>query len=74
MNIKMGGTTIYNTSTGGGTLHATTLLGTNAARTIAANGGSATVTFNFATNVDTNNTHYTGTATFDQFGAVTYLP
>ena len=67
-------TTIYSTSTGGGTLHATTLLGTTAQRTIAANGGTATVTFIFQNNVDTNNTHYTGSATFNPFGTVTYLP
>ena len=73
-NIKMGGTTIYNTSTGGGTLHATTLLGTNAQRTIAANGGSATVTFTFQNNVDTTAANYTGTATFSPFGPVMYLP
>ena len=67
-------TTIYNTSTGGGTLHATTLLGTPAQRTIAANGGTATVTFNFASNVDLNANNYTGSATFNPFGTVTYLP
>jgi hypothetical protein len=72
--IVMGGTTIYNTSTGGGTLHTTTLLGTNAQRTIAANGGSATLTFSFQNNVSTNANNYTGTATFNQFGAVSYLP
>jgi hypothetical protein len=67
-------TTIYSTSTGGGTLHATTLLGTNAQRTINPNGATATVTFNFANSVDTNNTNYTGSATFNPFGTVTYLP
>ena len=73
-NIKMGATVIYNTATGGGTLHTTTLLGTTAQRTINAGGGTATLTFAFATNVDTNNTHYTGSATFNPFGAVTDLP
>jgi hypothetical protein len=73
-SIKMGGTTIYNTSTGGGTLHATTLAGTTAQRTIAANGGTAIVTFTFQNNVNQTNTNYTGSATFDQFGTVTYLP
>jgi hypothetical protein len=72
--VVMGGTTIYNTSTGGGTLHTTTLLGTNAQRTIAANGASATVTFNFANSVDTNANDYTGSATFNPFGIVTDLP
>jgi hypothetical protein len=72
--IKMGGTTIYNTSTGGGTLHATTLAGTTAQRTINPNGGTAILTFNFLNNVNQTNTNYTGSATFDQFGTVTYLP
>ena len=72
--VKIGGTVIYNTSTGGGTLHTTTLLGTTAQRTIAANGASGTVTFIFQNNVDTNNTHYTGSTTFNPFGAVTDLP
>jgi hypothetical protein len=74
IGIKMAGTTIYNTSTGGGTLHTTTLLGTNPQRTIAANGASATVTFNFANSVDTNANDYTGSATFNPFGIVTDLP
>jgi hypothetical protein len=73
-SVKMGGTTIYNTSTGGGTLHTTTLLGNNAQRTIAANGGSATLNFSFANNVDTNANNYTGSATFNPFGTVTDLP
>jgi hypothetical protein len=73
-SITMGATTIYNTSTGGGTLHTTTLLGTNAQRTINANGATATLTFTFQNNVDTNNTHYTGSATFNPFGPVSYLP
>jgi hypothetical protein len=67
-------TTIYNTSTGGGTLHTTTLLGMNPQRTINANGGTATVTFTFASNVDTNANNYTGSATFNPFGTVTDLP
>lgn len=72
--ITMNGTTIYNTPTGGGTLHTTTLLGTNAQRTINPNGASVPVTFNFAANVDTDNTHYTGSATFNPFGIVVDLP
>ena len=32
------------------------------------------LTFTFNNNVDTNNTHYTGTATFNPFGPVSYLP
>jgi len=71
--IKMGGTTIYNTSTNN-PLSTSSLLGTNAQRTIAA-GSCAVLTFTFNNNVDTNNTHYTGTATFNG-GAPTvmYLP
>jgi hypothetical protein len=69
----MGGTTIYNTSTGGGSLTTSSLLGTPAQRTIAA-GASATLTFNFAHNVDTTASNYTGSATFDPFGSVTTLP
>jgi hypothetical protein len=72
--IKMGGTQIYNTPTGGGTLHTTTLLGSNLQRTINASGGTATLTFIFQNNVDTTNTHYTGSATFNPFGVVTDLP
>jgi len=71
--ITFNGTTIYNTSTGGGTLHATSLLGTTAQRTIATN-TCGTMVFTFASNVDTNATHYTGSATFNPYGTVTYLP
>jgi len=72
-NIKLGGTTIYNTSTGGGSLTTSSLLGTTAQRTIAA-GASATLTFNFANNVNTTASSYTGSATFNPFGSVTTLP
>ncbi len=72
--ITMGGPTIYNTSTGGGTLNTSSLLGTTAQRTIAANGGTATLTFTFQHNVSTNASNYTGTATFNPFGSVTMLP
>ena len=72
-NIKLGGTTIYNTPTGGGSLSTSSLLGTTAQRTIAA-GASATLTFNFANNVNTTASNYTGSATFNPFGTVTYLP
>jgi len=72
--ITMGATTIYNTSTGGGTLNTSSLLGTTAQRTIAANGGTATLTFTFHNNVSTNASNYTGTATFNPFGSVTMLP
>jgi hypothetical protein len=71
--ITMAGTTIYNTSTAS-PLHTTTLSGTNAQRTIAANGASATVTFSFQNSVDTFNTDYTGLATFNPGGMVVYLP
>jgi hypothetical protein len=73
-NIKMGGTTIYNTATPCCSLTTSALLGTIAQRTIAANGASATVTFNFQNNVDTNANNYTGSATFNPFGIVTDLP
>jgi hypothetical protein len=73
-NITMGAVTIYNTSTGGGTLNTSSLLGTTAQRTIAANGGTATLTFTFQHNVSTNASDYTGTATFNPFGSVTMLP
>src|SRR5438552_6313937 len=72
--ITMGSVTIYNTSTGGGTLNTSSLLGTTAQRTIAANGGTATLTFTFQHNVSTNDSNYTGTATFNPFGSVTMLP
>jgi hypothetical protein len=71
--IKMGGTTIYSTSTGGGSLSTSSLLGTNAQRTIAA-GSCTTLTFTFTNSVDTNPSDYTGTATFNPFGPVVYLP
>jgi hypothetical protein len=73
-SITMGATTIFNTSTGGGTLVTSSLLGTTAQRTINANGGTATLTFNFQHNVDTFNTDYTGSATFNPFGIVVDLP
>ena len=72
-NIKLGGTTIYNTSTGGGSLTTSSLLGTTAQRTIAA-GASATLTFTFQNNVNTTASNYTGSATFNPFGSVTMLP
>ena len=71
--IKMGGTVIYNTATGGGTLTTSSLLGTTAQRTIAA-GSSQTLTFTFKNNVDTNAGNYTGSVTFNPFGNVTMLP
>jgi len=72
-NIKLGGATIYNTSTGGGSLTTSSLLGTTAQRTIAA-GASGTLTFTFANNVNTIASNYTGSATFNPFGSVTTLP
>jgi hypothetical protein len=72
--IKMGGTTIFNTSTGGGTVTIPPgLLGTTAQRTIAA-GSCATLTFTFTNNVDTNPTHYSGSATFAPGGPVNPVP
>jgi hypothetical protein len=72
--VTMGATTIFNTSTGGGNFISFSLSGTTAQRTIAANGGTATLTFTFQNNVNTNANNYTGTATFNPFGAVSYLP
>ena len=71
--IKLGGTVIYNTETGGGSLTTSSLLGTTAQRTIAV-GSSADLTFNFQNNVDKTANHYLGSATFDPFGNVTTLP
>jgi hypothetical protein len=52
-NIKFGGTTIYNTPTGGGSLSTSSLLGTTAQRTFEA-GKSQTLQFSFQNHVDTN--------------------
>ena len=75
--ITMGTTTIYNTSTGGGTLNTSSLLGTTAQRTIAA-GSCAVLTFTFANTVSTNPASYTGSAAFSPCcpfpPGVTYLP
>ena len=68
--IQLGNTTIFSTSTGGGTLTTSSLLGTNAQRTIAA-GSCGTLTFTFANNVSTNPANYPGwSATFSPFGPV----
>jgi hypothetical protein len=76
-SIKMSGTTIFNTSTGGGslTIPPPPLLGTPAQRTIAA-GACGTVVFGFANNVSMNPSNYTGSATFNPypFGPVTMFP
>jgi hypothetical protein len=69
----MGATTIYNTSTGNGSLSTTLLLRTNAQRTIVAD-SRATLTFTFKNNVDTNPSNYHGSATFSPFGSVTTFP
>jgi hypothetical protein len=72
LSIKMGATTIYSTSTAS-PLSTSSLLGTAAQRTIAA-GSCATVTFTFKNSVSTNPASYTGTATFNPFGAVPMFP
>src|SRR5205814_1465640 len=69
-SVKMGATTIYSTSTAS-PLNTSSLLGTDAQRTIAA-GSCQTLTFTFVHNVA--NAPYTGTAHFLPFGDVTYLP
>lgn len=71
--VQMGATTIYSTSTGGGNFISFSLSGTTAQRTIAA-GASQTLTFTFQNNVNTTASNYSGTATFNPYGAVTYLP
>ena len=74
-SITMGNTTIFNTSTGGGslTIPPPPLQGTAAQRTIAA-GSCASLTFTFNSNVSTNPSNYTGTATFNPFGPVPMFP
>jgi hypothetical protein len=75
-NIKIGGTAIYNPGGGNstGTLTITSFpSNTLSQRTVAA-GSCLTLTFNFAKNVATTASSYTGTATFSTFGPVPYLP
>jgi hypothetical protein len=72
-SIQFDGTTIYNTSTGGGSLTTSSLLGTTAQRTIIP-GETDTVQFTFQNNVDQNASHYTGSLTFNPFGPLTILP
>jgi hypothetical protein len=74
VSVKMGATTIFSTSTGGGNFISFSLSGTTAQRTIACCGGTATLTFTFQNNVNTTASNYTGTATFNPFGPVNYLP
>ena len=72
--ITENGTTIYNTSTGGGSLTTSTFLpNTTTARTTAA-GTCDTVVFTFQNNVNTNPANYTGSLTFNPFGTVTIFP
>jgi hypothetical protein len=73
LSVTMGANTIFNTSTGGGSLVTTTFKGNANNRTIAA-GASQTLTFTFANNVSTIAALYTGSALFNPFGAVNYLP
>jgi hypothetical protein len=70
--VKLGGTTIYSTSTAS-PLNTSSLLGTTAQRTIPAN-SCGTVTFGFTNNVSTNAALYTGSLTFSPFGSVTIFP
>jgi hypothetical protein len=72
--ITFNGTTIFNTSTGGGslTIPPPPLQGTNASRTIAA-GACGTVVFSFQNNVSTNLANYSGSLTFSPFGSVPIL-
>ena len=73
LSINMGANQIFNTSTGGGSLVTTSFKGNASNRTIAA-GASQTMTFTFANNVSTTAILYTGSALFNPFGAVNYLP
>ena len=68
--ITLDGTTIYSTSTGGGslTIRPPPLGGTTAQRTIAA-GACGTVVFSFQNNANTNLANYTGSLTFSPFGS-----
>jgi hypothetical protein len=72
--ITWNGTTIFNTSTSGGslTIPPPPLGGTTAQRTIAA-GACGTVVFSFQNNVSTNAALYSGSLTFTPFGSVTIL-
>jgi hypothetical protein len=72
-SITFNGTTIYNTSTGGGSLTTSSLLGTTAQRTMA-QAACGTVVFNFTSNVSNNANNYTGSLTFNPFGSITILP
>jgi hypothetical protein len=72
--VKMGGTTIFNTSTANPPgLNTNSLLGSTAQRTIAA-GSCATLTFTFTNNVSTNPANYSGSAHFNPGGSVTMFP
>jgi hypothetical protein len=72
--ITFNGTTIFNTSTGGGslTIPPPPLQGTNAQRTIA-NGACGTVVFSFQNNVNTNLANYSGSLNFSPGGSVPIL-
>jgi hypothetical protein len=72
--ITFNGTTIYNTSTPGGslTIPPPPLGGTTAQRTMAA-GACGTVVFSFANNANTNLANYSGSLTFSPFGSVPIL-
>ena len=63
----MGGTNIYTTSTGGGSLSTSSFAGAASVRTIAA-GASKTLTLTFANNASSNLANYTGTGAFNPFG------
>jgi hypothetical protein len=74
--ITFNGTTIYNTSTSGGTLSIVPpqMLGTTAQRTMTAN-TCETLQFSFQNNVSTNPSNYSGSsATFSPYGIVTWQP
>jgi hypothetical protein len=73
VSIKLEATVIYNTSTGGGSLTTSSLLGTTVQRTIGV-GAHKDLEFTFANNVNQTPSNYTGSATFNPFGNVTILP
>jgi len=73
VTVKFDGTTIYNTSTGGGSLSTSSLLGTAAQRTVTP-GETDTFQFTFQNNVNTSAGNYTGSGIFSPFGSLTVLP
>jgi hypothetical protein len=72
--IQMGGSTIFNTSTGGGSVTIPSFPSNTATARTMGPGQCGTVTFTFQNNVSTNPALYTppGSATFTPFGPVSF--